>query len=540
MLKFTQFINLLESKTEQPFARKPEEVSPLETKMGKTLHDFLHHLSSPSLHGDELNESIFEEETNTWVPPKKQPSFSKSALKLTPAQVAKANKGLRTFGMTIDQRPDNDIEKILKKGRENAPVGVNLNKHIKKGFHSAFVEGETPEETKRKAKEAQAHFRNFLRERGGQKAKDANLTGDNGKTQLSTGQGIQTTGLSLAPHHSSGYKHDLCPDASAECRENCLGFTAGGNIQYPEASFRAKLLRTQYLHEHPEHFARLMSHEISENEKWCDENHTIHDKDGNVVGHRNKKTGKISSYIPLTQKGKDAKKEEKMKNEEFLRSGIESGTHTTKVNKSGFRGNMTSDLHWEKLMPHSFFNRHHKTQFYDYTKNAKRVKESDKLPKNYALALSHTGTGHEESNDRDTIEALRNGGVVAMVHHAGKGIPIPTHVENVETGERWRIVNGDKDDNVYDRQTSQEKKKKIGVVSGLKLKGVSPAKAGHFANKVDDDGIIRIDPRVGEKMRAEKAAALQAEFEKRSELYRQKAGEAIEKAKAANLARKNS
>jgi hypothetical protein len=325
-----------------------------------------------------------------------------------------------------------DIETIQKSGQENKPEG-NLFHHIKTGFHAAFPDNESPEETKRKGLESQKHFRTFMHERGNHSKKNAlQLTGENGKTELSSGAGVQTLGLSLAPHSSSGYKQNLCPKASSECAKNCLGFTAGGNKQYPEAAFRAKLLRTHYLAEHPEHAARLMSKEIGENEKWSDKH----------------------GYKP------------------------------------GFRPNVTSDLPYEKLMPKKFFEKHHKTQFYDYTKIASRLNNDD-MPKNYSLALSHTGTGHHESNDKDVVKALDKGKVVAMVHQKSK--ITPTHVEDVQTGKHYPLVNGDKDDNVYDRHKAAGISKSNGVVSGLKLKGVTNAAAGHFANPVDEDGVIRIN-----------------------------------------------
>lgn len=325
------------------------------------------------------------------------------------------------------------IEDIKKDGADNQPSG-NLFHHIKTGFHAAFPEGESPEVTAQKAKESRKHFRSWMAERGGHSEKNTmSLTGDNGKTRLSSGVGVATIGMSLAPHSSSGlHKFDTCPKASSECRKNCLGFTAGGNRQYPEASFRSKLLRTHYIAEHPEHAARLMSHELGEHEKWSEKN----------------------GY------------------------------------KSGFRGNVTSDLPLEHLMPKKFFKKHKNTQFYDYTKVAGRLKNKD-MPNNYSLALSHTGTGHPESNDKEVIKHLNNGGVVAMVHQKSK--ITPTHVEDVQTGKRWKVTEGDSDDNVYDRHKSAGVSSSEGVVSGLKLKGVKNEAAGHFANKVDDDGIIRIN-----------------------------------------------
>ena len=356
------------------------------------LYDFFHHLSSPTVHHEqeELEEA-------------------------------------------------HEIEHIQQQGKENAPKG-NLFNHLRQGFHAAFPENEDPKVTKQKAQESRKHFRQWMHERGGHaKNNNLNITSENGKTRLSTGENVQTTGIALAPHTSSGYKHNLCPKASSECKKNCLGFTAGGNKQYPETAFRSKLLRTHYMAEHPEHYARLVSHEIGENEKWSEKH----------------------GYKP------------------------------------GFRPNVTSDIPYEHLMPKKFFDRHHKTQFYDYTKVASRLKNKD-LPHNYSLALSHTGANHEESNDHDVVHHLNNGGVVAMVHQKSK--VKPTHVEDVQSGKRWKIVNGDHDDNVYDRHRQHGIDKKEGVVSGLKLKGVKNEDAGHFANKVDDDGIIRINhPKEGGK-----------------------------------------
>jgi len=415
-----------------------------------TLHNFLHHLSSSTIHPEE---DVLEEA--------------------------------------------HDIEHIQQQGRDNAPTG-NLFQHLRKGFHDAFPENEKPEETHRKAKESRAHFRKFMHERGGlAKNNSTDISSQNGKTGLSTGEGVQTIGVSLAPHKSSGYKHDLCPKASSECRKNCLGFTAGGNKQYPEQSFRAKLLRTHYMAEHPEHYARLVSHEIGENEKWSAEHHFVTDKSGTVVGHQNKKSGKITSHINIKEKhpdgapkSNDEKKTERESNVKSIQDGLEKGTHKTKEVKSGFRPNVTSDLPYEHLMPKKFFEKHSKTQFYDYTKVASRLKNKD-LPHNYSLALSHTGANHEESNDHDVVHHLNNGGVVAMVHQKSK--IKPTHVEDVQSGKRWKIVNGDEDDNVYDRHRQHGIKSGEGVVSGLKLKGVKNEDAGHFANKVDDDGVIRIN-----------------------------------------------
>lgn len=334
-----------------------------------------------------------------------------------------------TPSLYLDQLNEaREIHEIIKDGIEKQQEG-NIFQKLRKGFHDAFPENEPEHVTKEKAKNAQKLFHEFAKTRGGHsETYKGSFLGKNTKTKLSSGVGFSTIGLSLAPHNTSGYKFDVCPKATAECKANCLGLVAGGNKQYPETSFRGKLLSHQFLFEHPEESARLMSHEISENEKKCE------------------------------------------------KEGM----------KSGVRLNVTSDLPWEHLMPKKFFEKHKKTQFYDYTKIPGRI--SKNKPENYFLSLSHTGTDHDESNDKQALETLKNGGVVSLVYQRGKKIPHPTHVEDVNTGKRYRLVNGDDDDNVFDRGD--------GVVSGLKLKGVGNEKAGKFANEVGADGIIRLGKKI--------------------------------------------
>lgn len=455
MLSFKQFVE----NENHPLEKDADEMHPLE-KSNKYLHDFIHHLTSFDIpHKDEEEEYEDDEDNDDEddIYEEKQPT--KGELKLrqidikTQGKLLKKQKWAFTGKPKPEERKAYPVEQITQQGIENRPK-TNLYQNLKAGFHAAFPENEDPKETKQKARLARKHFRQFMSERGGHARRNtSNLTSENGKTKLSSGEGVQTTGLALAPHHSSGYEEDLCPNSSSECRSSCLGFTAGGNKQYPENAFRAKLLRTQYLAEHPENAARLLSHEISENEKWSERN----------------------GYKP------------------------------------GFRANVTSDLPWHKLMPRAFFDRHNKTQFYDYTKNPKRLDHD--LPPNYSLALSHTGTGHDESNDADVINSLNKGHVVAMVHQKGK--VTPTHVEDTSTGRRYPIVNGDEDDNVYDRHRAAGIPKTQGVVSGLKLKGIKNEAAGYFANKVDDDGIIRLDPRKTEEAKKAKADKLKREYELR-------------------------
>lgn len=421
---------------------------------------------------------------------------------------------------------DAENQERLKRGEAPKPMSGARNR-MKEGFHAAFPDGEHPDITKSKAKESQEHFRKFMHEEGGH-AKDNKLTmlGQNGKTKSSTGVGMNTVGLSISPGtgNRDGEKKrgefDACPNATDECRKACLGWTAGGNRQYKEISDRAKILRKRYVMEHPEHAARLISHEISENEDWTSKHNTVHNSNGDIVGHKNIKTGKVKSENPKAESHDDVKKK------------LDSGEYHEKPMKSGVRMNVTSDLQYHRMMPKKFYERHHKSDFYDYTKNHGSLDDKDK-PKNLTLGLSHTGDSHRESNSHETIKNLRNGGISAMVYKRGADQPKAKRVKvhgSKEGEDEWKVVDGDSDDNVHTRHESaaqehdalakhhheaaasapnekvaqghkeeaakhekiaqEYRDKKRGVVSGLQLKGVKNEEAGHFANSVDKDGTI--------------------------------------------------
>jgi hypothetical protein len=380
--------------------------------MPRVLHQFLGHLSSPV--GTHHNRSITEEQLDEVT--------------------------LFAGNSKLDSRKLPKTSFIIDKGHEDLPEG-NLHKNIHQGFYKAFSEmkTETPEITLKKARASRKVYEDFARSRGF-KGGGGSLLIENGKTMKSTGEGVHTKGLSLAPHSANGLKgFDVCPRASTECRANCLGTEAGGNRQYPDAALASKVLKTHFIAHHPEHAARLLDHEI-----------------GRHVAHAEK-----AGY------------------------------------KAGVRLNVTSDLPYEKYAPH-LFERHPTAQFYDYTKMHQRVmnQSKDDHPVNYHLSLSHTGTSHPESNDQHAVKALEAGHVVAMVYQRGKHIPSPKHVEDMKTGNKYPIANGDDDDNTFDRHATTglvDRKKGHGVVSGLKLKGVKNEDAGHFANPVDPDGVIRIN-----------------------------------------------
>jgi len=239
---------------------------------------------------------------------------------------------------------------MIAKGNALIPHDANIHKRIAEGFkkHADEIAHETPEESKKKLRESKKVLAEFFKHYGYKKAPD--LLNENGKTRKSSGEGVHTKGLTLAPHTTNGLKNfDVCPRASKECRANCLGTEAGGNRQFPDTSLSSKIAKTHALAMHPEHFARVLDHEI---------------------GQHSKKARK-AGYIP------------------------------------GVRLNVDSDIAWEHHAGH-IMKRHPETQFYDYTKMHNRVGHPN-LPKNYHLTLSHTGTGHEESNDKHVVRALERG-----------------------------------------------------------------------------------------------------------------------------------
>ena len=397
----------------------------------RTLHDFLFHLSGPS-----------------------DPTGEKSG-NIQEATVFDIKRGDRPGGKGMVGTPEHlkDLPKSRTIVQQSMAEGLhNRNIHKSAGeFGATFskLESEHPSETRKKLGEAKKAFQQFAQARGFKAGTAPKMLRGNMKTEKSSGENVLTTGLNLAPHSTSGL-HDTCPNASEDCRKNCLGTQAGGNRQYPDTALSSKILRTHFIVAHPEHAARLVDSEIS----------------------AHKKAAKKKGMSP------------------------------------GVRMNITSDISWEHHAP-KMFERHSDVQFYDYTKLHNRVlrqyappsKTSNFFnsmghPKNYHLTLSHTGTGHSESNDKHVANVLDRGGVAAMVFQRGKGNKLPTHVEDVSTGKRYPVANGDDDDNTFDRHATlgaREGEKGHGVVSGLMLKGVKNEDAGKFANKVDDDGIVRIN-----------------------------------------------
>lgn len=382
--------------------------------MPSTLENFLHHLSSPSFHEYSGSKKLSETKN------------------LQEVDVTNLAKRLAGDKMTKTQG-------VYDKAKGMLPAGTTPYKHMRAGVRKASSEIPHEDEKTRRAKvsEARKVYDSFSQERGFKKGPDLFI--ENGKTEKSSGVGIHTKGLSLAPHTAGGVeKFDVCPKASHSCRANCLGTEAGGNRQYADTALSSKAIKTNFLAAHPEHFTRLLDHEIR--------------------------------------------------------------AHVRSTEKSGYRPdvrlNVTSDLDWAD-MAGPLIKHHSNVSSYDYSKDPNKVERQfhPDHPKNYKLALSHTGDG-EESNSAHAANLLEKGHVVAAVYQRGKDIPKPTHMMDMKTGKKYPVVDGDSDDDVGFRHEQAGLKHGHaghGVVSGLMLKGVKNEDAGDFANKVDSDGIIRIN-----------------------------------------------
>ena len=142
-----------------------------------------------------------------------------------------------------------------------------------------------------------------------------------------------------------------------------------------------------------------------------------------------------------------------------------------------------------------------KFQVRDYTKRAELLNKP--RPKNYFLALSHTGqnrnpvTGkkHDESNDEAVGKALDEGHTVASIVNGDA-----THMYDAKRDRLYKMVEGDNDDQIENRGKQAGLKQKedgthvdknnrpTGVVSVLRVKGISKKvqeAAGNFENQTE-------------------------------------------------------
>ncbi len=152
------------------------------------------------------------------------------------------------------------------------PEGMHPHVHMRKGLAKAYDEISTmdPRALKARTAQARAAYHEFRRSRGVDS--NANLMASNGKTEKSTGEGVSTIGLAMAPHHLSGLGN-VCPHSTANCRANCLG-TEAGSLR-GDANVSAKMIRTQFVHLHPEHAGYLLHDEIAKHKARAAKNGLI-------------------------------------------------------------------------------------------------------------------------------------------------------------------------------------------------------------------------------------------------------------------------
>lgn len=190
------------------------------------------------------------------------------------------------------------------------------------------------------------------------------LTYENAKTSKGESLGVVTGILYLAPGKLSGV--NLCPFASPGCLAGCL-FSAGrGRF---ESVHNARLNKSYYFLADRKSFIAQLEREIARAEKRAQ-------------------------------------------------------LHGMKL---AIRLNGTSDLVWERIAP-ELFEKFPNVQFYDYTKNFKRLLKP--LPKNYDLTFSRS-----ELNDAECLKALELGFRVAAVFDS---------VDNASA--HVPVVNGDSHD----------------------------------------------------------------------------------------------
>ena len=218
------------------------------------------------------------------------------------------------------------------------------------------------------------------------------LTAGNAKIIKGEALGYMTKGIHLAPANLSGY--EVCQWRSKGCTMACLNTAGRGIMQRTQDS---RIAKTKLFFEQRFDFLAKLSKEIT--------------------------------------------------------STIKSASK--KSMQAVFRPNLTSDIAWEDIINEdgvTIFEKHGKTQFYDYTKSFKRMKAflNGELPSNYHLTFSCS-----ETNEKIAKLVLEMGGNVAVVFRNA----LPDTWNGVE------VVDGDESDlRFLDKQ---------GVVVGLIEKGLA-------------------------------------------------------------------
>ncbi len=228
------------------------------------------------------------------------------------------------------------------------------------------------------------------------------LTAGNAKIIKGEALGYMTKGIHLAPANLSGY--EVCKWRSKGCTMACLNTAGRGIMQRTQDS---RIAKTKLFFEQRFDFLAKLSKEIT------------------------------STIKSASKKGMMAV----------------------------FRPNLTSDIAWEDIINEdgaTIFEKHGRTQFYDYTKSFKRMKAflNGELPSNYHLTFSCS-----ETNEKIAKLVLSMGGNVAVVFRN----QLPATWNGVE------VVDGDESDlRFLDKQ---------GVVVGLIEKGLAKKDSTGFVKE---------------------------------------------------------
>ena len=178
------------------------------------------------------------------------------------------------------------------------------------------------------------------------------ITTKQAKLDKSRDYGFMTAGLTLSPANESGYIN-TCSHSTAGCRVGCL--KTSGRYVY-DKSEKARIRRTEEFVFYRKRFLDQLNNEL-----------------GNLENRAKK-----AELYPA------------------------------------FRLNVLSDLPWEAIAPKLFYD-HIDIQFYDYTKNPRRMQKflNKELPPNYHLAFS---LSENYNNEAHAYSFITQGVQVAVVY----------------------------------------------------------------------------------------------------------------------------
>lgn len=191
--------------------------------------------------------------------------------------------------------------------------------------------------------------------------------------------------------------YQVCASSTEGCRASCI-VNSGHSIVFPAIN-QARIAKTRALFQQPKAFKEMLFSELE----------------------------KMESYAQKHQR------------------------------KLAIRLNVFSDLMWEKTHPDIFIKFPNIT-FYDYTKHYQRMLKfcRGEFPKNYHLTFSRS-----ETNDKECLQVLKNGGNVAVVFGLTKN---EWNQSRPQVWKGFKIIDGDKSDLRFLESP--------GVVVGLYAKGL--------------------------------------------------------------------